>query len=324
MATKQTVLGKTSEAFHIRHRNFFVGLFLTLPAVVLPLVLLFTVGKSELLEKKYFLYLKINGPAVVKEGNAVKILDCPVGSVKKVTLDTNRVVTVKFMLREAYIPLVKKDARALVKLTSPVMGEGMIELLPGSPGSPPIQNGDVLQVENPPDIVAQAMKMVEMVQAILKDVTEGRGTVGKLIVEDSLINLIQKTIRDADRTVNTADHTVKDLNGSVSRTLGNLDTTLVTFTKMGTDGMVLVDSLLTAVTNINGLLAAYAPLADSLADIPAQLDKTMGGVQSDLKELEKLLRAIQKHPLIRKQVKEVEDEDAGKKDEGRRSKRDKE
>ena len=50
---------KTREQFHRKHRNFFVGLFIVVPLVVLPVFLIYTLIKTSYLGKNMVLVCEV-------------------------------------------------------------------------------------------------------------------------------------------------------------------------------------------------------------------------------------------------------------------------
>jgi phospholipid/cholesterol/gamma-HCH transport system substrate-binding protein len=302
--TEEKISARTGESFHIRHRNFFVGLFLLIPLVIIPLVFMFALAKSEIFEKWMYLYVMFDAGTGLKNGNEVTIRGIRVGNVEKVFLDKNGFVNVQFKIKQSYAPLVKKDSKALLKQTNLVMGDWQIELTAGSPGAESVRNFDMLQPDLPlnmGEIVNQALAMFNQIQDILRTVQEGKGSVGRILMNDTLALLLEQTVRDARRLVGGANRTL----GGLDQTMGTLDTTLQSYAVVGGNVGGLLDSLAGVVAGVNGLMGQVAPILKGFQTLPAEVNKTMQGLQRDLRETETLIKAVQRHPLIRKEVKQV-------------------
>jgi ABC-type transporter Mla subunit MlaD len=183
-----------------------------------------------------------------------------------------------------------------------VVGDWQVELQKGSDSTREIIEGDTLQPQFPlqlDEVLVKTVATITDIQKIVEGVSQGKGTVGRLFAEDSVITLANRIGNDVHRLV-----------GKMEGTVSGLDTVLNTYNRLGANGGGLVDSLVSAANRLNTILGSFAPLAEQMQPLPAEIDKVLKGVQKDLAEAEKLLRAVQKHGLIRKQVREVEKEDS--------------
>ncbi len=290
---------KTTEAFHIRFRNFFVGVFLLVPVVLIPVLLVFTLGKSQLTEQWTHLYAVYSMRTGLEKGSAVTIRGIKIGHVEGVGLERDGDVLVKFKVNEEYAPLIKKDSKAWLKQKNIAMGDWVIELTIGSDTSEMVLNGDTLQPEVPVNIeatVAQVTGMVEKLQELVEAVLEGKGTVGRLLLDDELYE-----------SLNSVTRGVASVTRNARMTMGNVDALLDTLTAAGSGSALLLDSALTTVKDFNALMANVDSLVSGFKPLPSDMRALLSTMHTDMRETEVILKALQDHWLLRRRVKKVVD-----------------
>lgn len=291
----------SSEAFHIRHRNFFVGVFLLVPLIIIPSAVVYTFGKSELFTQWCMLHVRYDEGTGLQAGDEVTFRGIRVGNVRAVSLDPDGMVHVVFRIEQSYAPLVRKDSRALVRQKNLVVGDWQIELTGGSAIAPEVVSGDTLLPEFPlkvDAIVNQMIASLGMVQEVLTNINEGKGALGKLVTQDSLLIMAQSIGEDIRRLVRTTNRTVR-----------NLDTTIVTYRSLGKNSSHLIDSLVIAADQFGTFLDEFMPLAKKIDTLPEEVQKTLTALQKDIRETEVILKAVQKHWFLRRQVRKVREEE---------------
>lgn len=142
----------------------------------------------------------------LRPGTKVRVLGIPVGAVSSVEAPSKpgEPVLVRFWVAADRRELLRADASTrLVK--EGLVGERILEIDPGSPASPPIQAGARLASQSSADwdeLLVRANRIFDDAQTaflsdesraawektrhILREVSEGKGTVGKLLRDDEL------------------------------------------------------------------------------------------------------------------------------------------
>lgn len=159
---------------------FLFGIFLLV--VVFELL-----GGVSIFEKRYQLNTAFNSIGELKIGNPVKLAGFEVGRVKKIELEGNKIVINMDVKQDAVI---KEDSIASIKLTS-LLGISYINISFGSPESTQIPDGYTLQSEDFIDfneIMKQLETTVSSLDTIFSKISEGEGTLGLLVHDDSLYN----------------------------------------------------------------------------------------------------------------------------------------
>ena len=200
-----------------------LGIFVALTMIV-AFLLLEMVGGLEHFKRGLRLHALFNTVQELKVGDPVKLAGVQIGRVEKIAFAENKVkVSVKFDRTAA----VKTDSQATIKFAG-LMGQNFVALNFGSPGAPLAADGAILSSIEQPDFSAMMAKLdnvatgvenltksftgdkidnllgpmmdffkqnqeplattITNLKSISTQISEGKGTVGKLIYDDSLYN----------------------------------------------------------------------------------------------------------------------------------------
>lgn len=268
-----------------------MGLFILVPVVVLPVFLLYTLIKTSYLEKTWNVYVKYDNAAGLGKNAAVTVLGIKVGYVESVKLNNAGCIDVAMKLKQDCISLVKKDSRARLQQKNVAFGDWEIELTSGTRASAGARNGDTLSGEVQAPIaqtLEQVNKTIDTFQKILQNILDGKGTVGRIMKEDTLVTIAQQIARNTNNLVSHANTTFRQV-----------DTILYKVGDIGEKGKHIADSvkvlsgkIIMLVTDVNGLVNGLNTVSK---DVPA----LMGKVQADISEVELLLKALQNNWLIK-------------------------
>jgi phospholipid/cholesterol/gamma-HCH transport system substrate-binding protein len=151
----------------------------------------------------------------LKAGAIVRIAGVEVGKVTKVQLE-GAGVEVRLSIKEENQSRVTTESYASIGAMS-LLGEPLIDVSPSATGTP-LKNGDTIKSKKPAsqlsDVAETANEGIVEATALLKDIREGKGSVGKLFTEDKLY-------RDLDAFVQSANAVTASIN-STKGTLGRL------------------------------------------------------------------------------------------------------
>ncbi len=288
-----------SEPFQRKHRNLFVGLFIIIPLVILPCFLVYTFLKTDILEKWEFLYVKYGNAGGLSRNAAVTILGMKVGYIENVGLNEKGYIDVKMKVKRQYMNLVKKDSKARLQQKNVAIGDWEIEITEGTKESDGARNGDTLESVILAPIAKtldQVTKTVETLQQILQNVLDGKGSVGKLFKEDSLVILAQNVEKSANTLVVRAN-----------LTLARVDTILVKVAQIGDKGKQVADSVVTISGKVSKLITDVNLLVAGIHSASQDLPAIMGRVQSDISEIELMIKALQNNFLFKSGINSMSD-----------------
>jgi len=196
-----------------RSVEFKVGVFVFIGLIVLVWFVLL-IGDFKLMKAGYRINVTFSFANGIKVGAPVRIAGVDKGEVKEIVLDHDAenkpLITIRAWIDgDTKIP---SDSRAWVN-TLGLLGEKYLEIIPGAAYDQPLPEEGLLKGEDPTsiqevtdltkDIALQAkdtlgsiQEVLESLDAVLGDVQEGRGTVGKLFTDDSLYTDIEEMFAD--------------------------------------------------------------------------------------------------------------------------------
>jgi phospholipid/cholesterol/gamma-HCH transport system substrate-binding protein len=213
-----------------------LGVFVVLVAMA-AVFIVETLGGMASFRGGYRLNALFNTVQDLKVGNSVKMAGVEIGRVEKIALAGNKVEVTMKLHSDA---VVKTDSRAVVKFTG-LMGQNFVAIGFGSTDAPRATDGMVLETEEQPDLNAIMAKLdnattgienltksftpdtinnllgpltdfikqnsghiggaISNIESISGQIASGKGTVGKLIYEDSLYVSALTTVTNLQDTV---------------------------------------------------------------------------------------------------------------------------
>jgi phospholipid/cholesterol/gamma-HCH transport system substrate-binding protein len=267
-----------------------LGIFFAL-ALVVAVLLLEMVGAMDWFKRGYQINASFKTAQELKKGDFVKMAGVEIGRVEEVALENGRAkVTMKIQSKYQ----IKTDAKAVVKFTG-LMGQNFVSIEGGSPTAPDIQAGSLDTIEQP-DLSALMAKlegvaggienltksfstdnmstmlgpltdfvkqnsapltaMIGNMKTVSDNVAQGRGTVGKLIMDDSFYNAafitvtnLQLATGDIKNLTGQADSMISQVRGLVD----GINSGKGTLGKLAKDEALYVETTL-AMSNLREIL----------------------------------------------------------------------
>jgi len=144
----------------------------------------------------------------IKVGAPVRLNGVDTGNVIRIAIDSSSgKVSLTFTINQDIVPLLRRDAAVLIRPMG-LLGDKYLELLPGTPKEPPLQNGSVLTGQAESDITGLAdsatatlenvNRSLKDLQTILTGLKEGKGTAGKLVTDPALFDHTTTLLRKAE------------------------------------------------------------------------------------------------------------------------------
>jgi len=287
-----------AEPFVRRHRSVFVGLFVLIPVLAVPALLIFTVVKSDLLQKWCTLHAVCENSEGLKKGSQVSMSGTAIGHVKDVDLVREGEVHVSVNINARYKHLVKSDTKARLKQRG-FVGDWEIELHGGTARARDAQDGDTLVFENSSGLdglIAIAMGIIDTATALLNDVAaivsgikEGEGTVGQFFKNDTLFRNINKISGGVLTVTSNVGKITEDARGTVR----NVDSLLLTAAALGKGGGTFIDSLHTVINTANGAIDQLGGILKNVKTASDDVPEIMNRLQKDLDEAEYMIKTLQ-------------------------------
>jgi len=268
-----------------------LGMFVAI-AMVAGFIIVEILGAGDLFKPGYHLHAQFDSIQDLKLGDIVKMGGVPVGKVEKIQLTPEGRVDVRLKLGKD--APVHTDSKATIKFTG-LMGQYYVAIDFGTARAPRMEEGSLLPTTEQPDLSAIMAKIDDVAtgvqnltksfsgdkidnilgpftdfmkqnnprlsaiianfQAISTQITAGKGTVGKLIYEDSLYASAQSSISNLNDTAAEIKTTVADARKIVDQINSG----------QGTIGMLVKDD------------ALYKNTSATMANIKEITDKINGG-----------------------------------------------
>src|SRR5437899_7342478 len=144
----------------------------------------------------------------IKVGAPVRFNGVDTGNITRIVIDSSSgKVSLTFTVHNAVRPLLRRDAAVLIRPMG-LLGDKYLELLPGTPKEPPLQDDAVLTGQAESDITGLAESATETMenlnrglrdfQTILTSLKDGKGTAGKLVSDPALYDHTMTLLRKAE------------------------------------------------------------------------------------------------------------------------------
>jgi len=296
------------ERFKFRRVNEITGAFVLIIVAELIATVVWT-GRSQRWFKGNVtlrIVLPEDGAAGIRQGSEVYFLGTLVGSVSDVVVDEAGRMEAHAKIRHDFFLFVRADSSAVVKKRFGVAGDSFFEITRGEGQPLPEKNASIVCNEQFQSALESAVEEVR-VEALLvlkkvnggldtwtklgadlgetrqhldqlavrlekmtAGVEAGQGTVGKLITDTALADEAQKLLARANEAMSELRGVVTNLN--------------------------------VAAENVQSGTARLPEITDAVADKAKDLPGLVQQTQTSMRELERVIEAMQRHWLLRKYV----------------------
>jgi phospholipid/cholesterol/gamma-HCH transport system substrate-binding protein len=229
-----------------------VGLMTIVALAVLGALIFLMAGSKGLFKSKSPLYTFMGDSSAIADGAPVRLNGIYVGKVTKVTLsglsDPGRVVKAEMQVDDEFLPSIPVDSLAKIAAEN-LLGTKYINIKRGR-SAQTVKAGDELKSFDTPELedlfqqgytsLGSLDSILKKLDGILNAVQVGQGTIGKLLVDETLYDKILAIANEGQKlteTLNSRDSSVgkllhddqlyEDVRGSVAR----INTLMDTFTR---------------------------------------------------------------------------------------------
>jgi phospholipid/cholesterol/gamma-HCH transport system substrate-binding protein len=296
------------ERFKFRRVHEITGTFVLVIIVALIAAVVWT-GRSQRWFKSRVtlrIVLPETGAAGIRQGSEVYFLGTLVGSVSYVVVDTTGRMEAEADIRRDFFRFVRADSSAVVKKKFGVAGDSFFEITRGRGQPLPEKNASIVCNEEFQNALEAAIEdirrdtllvlkktsagletwttlgsnlitsrerldqLVGRLDHIADDLQQGKGTAGKLLTDTAVAD-------DAQKLLARANEAMSELQGVVT-------------------------NLSAAVKNVQNGTARLPEITGAVADEAKDLPGLVQQTQTSMRELERLIEAMQRHWLLRKYV----------------------
>src|SRR5262245_47739998 len=195
---------------------------LTIAAVVITALAIFMLtGGKGFFWQRYSLKTRFPNVAGLNSGSPVRVAGVEVGSVTAVTVAGGQ-VDVTFEVNQEYKPQITDKSVARLGSVS-LLGESAVDITASSSGTPIPEWGYVptgRAAAALSDITDSAGQGIEELTALIRELREGKGTVGKLLTDDALYAGLNQFVDSATELT----HGIRDGKGTLGRLVSDPQT----------------------------------------------------------------------------------------------------
>lgn len=268
-----------------------LGVFISLGMMVFIIGIYFLGEGQQLFRSTFRVSGVFRDVAGLQPGNNVRLSGINVGTVDNIIIVSDSSVRVDILIAESVRKFIMKDAVASIG-SEGLMGNKTIILYPGTGGKTEIENNDVVQTITPLGVddfmvslkttIDNTINITNDLSKITDNIQSGRGTIGRLLMDQSLIRNFDSTVvnlKEGSGEFRTLMHKADDIDEiltSLKTTIDNTSSITGNLSKItdsihsgkGTIGMLLMDS-----TIRHNLDSTVVNLKESSAGLKSLLDK---------------------------------------------------
>lgn len=215
-----------------------MGIFVLVAIAILIFLVLNASGDINPFSKKLHLRARFADANGLREGSEVRLAGVRVGKVEKITLlppsDTPNAFRVEALMTvdskidgQPASQRIRSDSTAQQGSPSLLGNEMLINISPGTAMGQPVQENAILPSSSSntvndfatsgTELAQRLSKLSDEISGIVKDVKDGKGTVGRLFSDEALYNNLNATIRETEDVMKQ----VRSGNGSAGRFLND-------------------------------------------------------------------------------------------------------
>jgi phospholipid/cholesterol/gamma-HCH transport system substrate-binding protein len=172
-----------------------LGIFISAGFVLFIAAIYFVGRKQQLFSSSFHITGVFKDVSGLQVGNNVRFSGINVGIIEDIRQITDSTVRVSMMIEEDTRRFIKKNARALIG-SDGLMGNKIMLIIPGTAGQATLSDNDTIQTAQPVnmDEILLSLKVTSEnaanitgdLSAIMKNIHEGKGTIGKLFMDSTM------------------------------------------------------------------------------------------------------------------------------------------
>lgn len=265
-----------------------VGLFIVAGFVMFVVAIFVLGGKDNLFTPTFTLKSEFESVAGLKSGSSVRLNGIVVGKVDAVDIESSMKVLVTMTLEKSIQKFVKKDSKVTIG-SDGLVGNKVIDITPGTPGTPEIMDGEMLASIKPvevSDIMNSLKESGDNAADVTKDLAEitgkvnsGQGTLGQLVNNDTLYRSIDTTFRSFASYSGQLNVVFAKITNTVDNVSGDLDNLTKEINKITKDVSEIVRKM-NSNESIVGTLLTDTAFANNLKEMMLNANMTTQNLEN--------------------------------------------
>lgn len=191
-----------------------VGILAIAALIILAVLIFLITGSQPLFERHAELYTYLNDAASLTPGAPVNLNGIPTGKVTDIRLSgltqPDKIVKITMRVRSNMLPAIPVDSQTSISAAN-VLGTKFINIKKGTSGTH-VQNHDTLPSLNTAefeDVVQQGYAILTSLQGVVERadrivglIEAGKGSIGKLLVDETLYNNLLNIVKSVQELAN--------------------------------------------------------------------------------------------------------------------------
>lgn len=195
-----------------------LGLFVT-AGIILFFLAIFVIGKQKnLFDPVFEVKANFQNVSGLQVGNAVRFSGINVGTVDNITIINDSTVQVKMLVKNDVQRFIKEDSEAAIG-SEGIIGDKLVVLSRGGSSQKIIKEGQLIASNEPveTDAIMESLQITAdnaaiatgEITEILAKVNSGKGSLGKLINDDSMANDLDATMTNLKTSTKKLDENME-------------------------------------------------------------------------------------------------------------------
>jgi phospholipid/cholesterol/gamma-HCH transport system substrate-binding protein len=196
-----------------------VGILVIVSLVLFAVAVFFISGQGGFFTKHYHIKAYLSSASDLREGAQARLAGISVGTVSKIRIspftDPGRAVELDLKIDRKYQKEIRADSVASIN-TVGLLGDSYVDISRGSPGQDVLKDGGALKtserpsisavVQNSNDVILNLRVLSNKLDEITAQIQSGKGSMGKLIYDQTLYNKMDATTASVQTLVNAVQH----------------------------------------------------------------------------------------------------------------------
>ncbi|HXS37390.1 MAG TPA: MlaD family protein [Flavipsychrobacter sp.] len=187
-----------------------IGIFVVSGLVLLVIGIFFIGKQKNMFGDTFVIYGTFKNVGGLQVGNNIRFAGINIGTVENIEIITDSTIRVDMRLQSKIKRFLKVNALASIG-SDGLMGDKLITIAPGTANVQLLGRGDRIMTLNPVDydkIIIKLTKVADNAEVItsalagiVSEISHGKGTVGRLLYNDTLAKSLEGTVNSAHQTM---------------------------------------------------------------------------------------------------------------------------
>lgn len=182
-----------------------LGIFVSLGLLILFIIIFFIGSNQNLFSSKFKITTNFHNVSGLQVGGQVRFSGIAVGTIESISIINDSTVNVVAVMDKEVKKFIKKDSKASIA-SEGVIGDKILMISQGSSKAAEVNDGASIEAVEPVEFDAiltsikitaeNAEVITDELAAMLIDINEGQGTLGKLLNDEGVAQDMEKTMEN--------------------------------------------------------------------------------------------------------------------------------